>query len=137
MSADALAKEVGYSTQSGISNLENRAVGRGGFKLPDIARALDFSVEWFLNGPDIDDMSLVPPFAHPNLLPHKVEEPQGKYFTSRQRAHQLVDQLSEYGLDRAINMLEVIATAHPRTGEDSAGVSVPARAKYVRSSRAR
>lgn len=54
---------VGYKTQSGISNLENRATGRGGFQLPKIAQALDFSVEWFLNGPDTEDMSQVKPYT--------------------------------------------------------------------------
>lgn len=125
LSGEALAKEVGYSTQSGISNLENRAVGRGGFNLPKIAKALDFSLEWFLNGPDVEDMSLVPSFA--NVAPTgRVEEPQGRYATTRQHAHYLLDQLSELGIDKAITMLEVIAAAHPRGKEVRAGLHVPA-----------
>lgn len=137
MSADALAKEVGYSSQSGISNLENRAVGRGGFKLPDIAKALDFSLEWFLNGPDVEDMSQVPSFYHLDISKTYAAEPEGKYKTTRQQAHDLIDQLSELGVEKAISMLEVIATAHPRTTEDSAGVRVPATTRYVKSARAR
>ena len=47
-----LAEKVGYKTQSGISNLENRISGSGGHKLRDIANTLGVSVEWLLNGPD-------------------------------------------------------------------------------------
>lgn len=126
LSGETLAKEVGYQTQSGISNLENRSVGRGGFNLPKIAKALNFSIEWFLNGPDVEDMALVPPFASSGAA-HRIEEPQGKYATTRQHAHHLLDQLSELGIEKAITMLEVIATAHPRSKEDSAGVPLPAR----------
>lgn len=62
MSADALAQRVGYATQSGITNLENRATGRGGYKLSHIAQALDVSVQWLLGGPDMLDMAHVPGF---------------------------------------------------------------------------
>lgn len=126
LSGETLANEVGYKTQSGISNLENRSVGRGGFNLPKIARRLDFSLDWFLDGPDVDDMTLVPPFGASSMA-HRVEEPQAKYATTRQHAHYLLDQLSEMGVEKAITMLEVIATAHPRSKEDSAGVPLPAR----------
>lgn len=51
-SAALLAEKVGYKTQSGISNLENRISGSGGHKLRDIANTLGVSVEWLLNGPD-------------------------------------------------------------------------------------
>jgi transcriptional regulator with XRE-family HTH domain len=63
LSGEELSEMAGYKTQSGISNLENRATGRGGFQLPKIAQALDFSIEWFLDGPDTDDMSQVKPYA--------------------------------------------------------------------------
>lgn len=63
MSGEELSLKVGYKTQSGISNLENRATGRGGFQLPKIAEVLDFAVEWFLDGPDTDDMRNVNPYA--------------------------------------------------------------------------
>lgn len=52
MSADTLAHKVGYKTQSGISNLENKASGSGGNKIAKIAQVLDVSVDWLLNGPD-------------------------------------------------------------------------------------
>lgn len=62
LSGEELAQLAGYKTQSGISNLENRATGRGGFMLPKIAEKLDFAVEWFLEGPDTDDMNEVAPY---------------------------------------------------------------------------
>ena len=64
LSAEALAQRVGYATQSGITNLENRATGRGGYKLSQIAQALDVSVHWLLAGPDTLDMAHVPGFDH-------------------------------------------------------------------------
>ena len=42
--------------------LENRATGRGGYKLSQIAQALDVSVQWLLGGPDTVDMAHVPGF---------------------------------------------------------------------------
>lgn len=62
LSGEELALRVGYKTQSGISNLENRATGRGGFMLSKIAEELDFSLEWFLEGPDTDNMDTVAPY---------------------------------------------------------------------------
>lgn len=131
LSGETLANEVGYKTQSGISNLENRSVGRGGFNLPKIAKALNFSIDWFLDGPDVEDMSLVPPFGA-STMGQRVEEPLGKYATSRQHAHHLLDQLSDLGVEKAITMLEMISTAHPRSKEDGAGVSLPAQVKRAR-----
>lgn len=60
MSAWDLAKAVGYKTQSGISNLENKATGTGGHKLKDIARVLRVSVDWLLDGPDCDQVTFLP-----------------------------------------------------------------------------
>lgn len=60
--AEELAQRVGYATQSGITNLENRATGRGGYKLTKIAQSLDVSVQWLLGGPDSLDMRHVPRF---------------------------------------------------------------------------
>lgn len=59
-SADELAKKVGYKTQSGISNLENKATGSGGNKISDIARVLSVSVDWLMNGPDTDNVPFLP-----------------------------------------------------------------------------
>ncbi len=63
LSGQELAELVGYKHQSAIGNLENRATGNGGNKLVEIARALNFSVHWFLSGPDTHDMRNVAPFA--------------------------------------------------------------------------
>jgi transcriptional regulator with XRE-family HTH domain len=62
MSGEDLAKKVGYKHQSGISNLENRATGRGGFNIQKIAEALDVSIEWLINGPDTLDTGSVKAF---------------------------------------------------------------------------
>lgn len=78
MSGEELALAVGYKTQSGISNLENRATGRGGFMLPKIAERLNFAVEWFLEGPDTDDMSQVPPYKA-STTGHLAAEENGKW----------------------------------------------------------
>lgn len=72
MSGEELARRAGYKHQSGIGNLENRATGTGGHKIVEIARALDFAVHWFLNGPDTDDMGSVLPFeAPPTISDHR------------------------------------------------------------------
>ena len=60
LSAEERAQRVGYATQSAITNLENRATGRGGYKLGQIAQVLDVSVQWLLGGPDTLDMAHVP-----------------------------------------------------------------------------
>lgn len=68
LSGEELARRVGYKTQSGIGNLENRAAGRGGFALPRIAEELNFAISWFLQGPDTQNMAEVPTFR-PHLEP--------------------------------------------------------------------
>jgi transcriptional regulator with XRE-family HTH domain len=67
MSAEELAHKVGYATQSGIANLENRATGRGGYKLAQIAKVLNVSLEWLLHGDNNTPIAHVPPYT--------VEEP--------------------------------------------------------------
>lgn len=49
-----LANRVGYKTQSGISNLEQRATGSGGNKIGQIAQVLNVPLDWLINGPDSD-----------------------------------------------------------------------------------
>lgn len=56
-----LANQVGYKTQSGISNLEQRATGSGGNKIGKIAQALNVPLEWLVNGPDSDKVPFLPP----------------------------------------------------------------------------
>jgi len=62
MTAEELARHAGYATQSGIANLENRATGRGGYRLPKIAQALNVSLDWLLSGPDEIEMAKVPAY---------------------------------------------------------------------------
>lgn len=134
LSGEELAIKAGYKTQSGISNLENRATGRGGFGLTKIAEALNFSVQWFLQGPDTDDMSTVPPFSRQmQTWPAPVDAPTPvaltevkKYDGPRDLAHRLVDTISSKGLMHAIELLEGLAARHPLEQNDRAGVPVPA-----------
>lgn len=67
ISAERLAEMVGYKTQSGIANLENRATTSGGTKLAKIAKALRVDVQWLLEGPDSDQVPYVKPIAQPPL----------------------------------------------------------------------
>lgn len=129
LSGEELALRVGYKTQSGISNLENRATGRGGFMLPKIAEALDISVEWFIQGPDTDDLSTVDGFkAGSKPKSFSVNEPPISYhaLSTRDKAHQLLDKINDTGLLHVIEMLEAIAARHPINQTDGAGVFVPA-----------
>lgn len=134
LSGEELAIKVGYKTQSGISNLENRATGRGGFALPKIAEVTNFSVEWFLQGPDTEDMTTVEPFARtrqtwpaaPQTPTPGIAETQKTFDTPRDLAHRLVDSISDKGLMHAIELLEGLARRHPLEQKHSAGVSVPA-----------
>lgn len=59
-SGEHLAKLVGYKTQSGISNLEQRATGSGGNKIGQIAKALNVPLDWLVNGPDSDKVPFLP-----------------------------------------------------------------------------
>ncbi len=64
MTAEELALQAGYATQSGIANLENRATGRGGYRLPKIAQVLNVSLDWLLSGPDDIEMANVPAYLN-------------------------------------------------------------------------
>jgi transcriptional regulator with XRE-family HTH domain len=85
-SGEHLAQLAGYKQQSAIGNLENRATGQGGNKLPAIAAALKVPLTWLLEGPDSDVVPFFddpgsaqiaaeplatygPPFAFADLLP--------------------------------------------------------------------
>jgi len=134
LSGEELAIKVGYKTQSGISNLENRWTGKGGYKLPAIAKALNFSVQWFLDGPDTEDMATVPPFdvgmtyvsMRAAITQPMASQPEPLYPTNRQMAHQLLDQLSEAGVLKAIDHLSMLQQLYPIEPNNSAGVFVPA-----------
>lgn len=83
MSGEELAHLAGYKHQSGISNLENRATGRGGFGIQKIAEALDVPIEWLINGPDTENMMTVERFASPQkpliTETHSVREREVEY----------------------------------------------------------
>jgi transcriptional regulator with XRE-family HTH domain len=137
-SAELLATRVGYKTQSGISNLENRATGRGGFALPRIAEELNIALEWFLQGPDTHDMRSVPPYR-PALQPstsvlsenRTARESAPAEYDPKSKAHQLIDMLSEKGLVHALEMLEALAERHPANQTERAGVHVRASRRNI------
>lgn len=68
-SAHALALKVGYKTQSGISNLENRPTGSGGNKVGEIAKALGVPLDWLINGPDTETVPFIHLTAPPQAAP--------------------------------------------------------------------
>lgn len=97
LSANTLAKRVGYRTQSGISNLENGNSGNGGSKIGKIAQELGVSIDWLINGPDCDNV----PF-----LPKKIDP--------RDLLVGLAKNISDEHLQTAIRLLD--ALAEPTTG---------------------
>ena len=122
LSGEQLARMVGYKTQSGISNLENRATGHGGGMLPKIAQALDVSIEWLLQGPEYDDPKDIPKFTSP--LNKKTETTNSNIELLRSRANLLIMMLNENGLNHAIALLEGLSQSHSATKHES-GASVP------------
>ena len=80
LSAEELAHKSGYKTQSGISNLENKATGSGGNKIAKIASVINVSVDWLLNGPDGDT---VPFLVQPPQHPITIGEPMVALFPQR------------------------------------------------------
>lgn len=129
LSGDALARLVGYKTQSGIANLENRATGHGGYKLTLIAQRLNVSLTWLLNGPDTDNMTTVPGFNE--QAPAIAREPLAQYSSMgsdiRAEAHRLLDNMDERGILAVISTLRLLAEANPVTPKtDGSGVSAAA-----------
>lgn len=136
LTAEELASKVGYQTQSGISNLENRHTGRGGFMLPKIAKELDFDVAWFLQGPDTDDMSTVAPFEPDYRRDQRKADnmavcEERRPYTLRETAHALVDNISDAGLVHAVVVLQGLADTHPEQHPDRAGLLVPAPKRHI------
>jgi transcriptional regulator with XRE-family HTH domain len=127
MSGEDLAIKVGYKTQSGISNLENRNGGVGGRKIVEIARALDLSLQWLLNGPDTADLRSVPRFDDDREQARSTEarETSVEYMTPRQTAHYLIDAMSPAGLDTVVEILRMTAAKYPRSEGTGSGVPVP------------
>lgn len=139
LTGEDLAIKVDYKTQSGISNLENRTTGNGGNKLPRIAEVLNFSLEWFMQGPDCDDMATVPPYRpHSGLSdrpkpgnhsPRVSDLSPARYLPARTTAHQLVDLISDAGLEHCLDVLKTFAERYPAQRDQSAGLPLPAHQK--------
>lgn len=133
MSAEMLAARVGYKTQSGIANLENRATGTGGTKLPAIAKELNVDVEWLLSGPDSDTV----PFRRMALeaIPGQVtrfvaeHDPQWPFQTiSRQRVETLLSRLRPARSEAALADIEryldlLLSRWEDEANKDELGVS--------------
>lgn len=68
MTGKQLADKVGYKNQSAISNLENRAATTGGTKAALVAKALNVSADWLLDGPDSDTVPFLPEPARTPVL---------------------------------------------------------------------
>lgn len=131
LSGEELAHKIGYKTQSGISNLENRNGGMGGAKVFLIAQVLDVSLHWLLNGPDTADMRTVPRFSgeQPEAHRYQIREPSPVYATDFQAAHSLIDSMNLEGVRTILEILRMTAAKYPRHETDGAGIPVPASSK--------
>lgn len=112
LSAEELAQLSGYATQSGISNLENRATGRGGNKINQIAAALNVTVDWLMNGPDSDHVPFidigVKTYAPIVAIPFVTNEPDRLI----DEAVHLLSKMSASGRQEAINFLRFLSSQH-------------------------
>lgn len=111
-----LALMAGYKHQSAIGNLEERATGRGGRHITDIADALAVPVEWLLKGPNCDVADIpwkVPPGHHEPGGGRVVREPAANWETPIvQEAMELLGQMSSAGQQEAIRYLRYLAKQH-------------------------
>lgn len=105
-SGEHLAQLVGYKQQSAIGNLENRATGQGGNKLPAIAAALKVPLTWLLEGPDSD----VIPFLDDPSAPPMVAEPVTPYLPYSASS----DVLADPWIDEAVRTLTKLSAADRR-----------------------
>lgn len=109
----------------------------------EIARALNFSLNWFLNGPDVSNMGDVPPFENSitpgdyGLTPANddikfmAKEPEAdSRYELRAVAHQLIDAIDDAGLVAIIETLKIVAAANPKKLPNSpdSGITSPTRA---------
>jgi len=106
MTAETLAARVGYKSASGIINLENRATGRGGYKIDSIAKELDVDEKWLLNGPDTDDMSKVPPYK--DAPTHHVSEAYDSDIFVRGLCNSIIAELPSDSLSKALDYLRML-----------------------------
>lgn len=134
-SGQTLAEKLGYKTQSAISNLENRATGRGGNKLGQVAKVLNVSPDWLLDGPDGPKVPFLntrathwPEATHnarPFLLMDSATDANDDRLTSE--VVTIFTGLSPAGRSEAIRYLRFLASQHspPKFGAESESDSVP------------
>lgn len=121
MSGEELAHLVGYTHQSAIANLENRATGTGGRKISEIAKTLKVPLEWLVNGPDADEVPDAPPTStyqqHESALtPHTVQEANPLSDALMAEGLRLLSNLSIDGKRQAVTYLRFLnggGTANP------------------------
>lgn len=125
MTQGELARRVGFNHQSAIGNLETRNSTRGGFKIMQIAEALEVPVEWLMSGPDGPSV----PYSQPrNEL--EVREPSPTYPSANLGiAIELLRSLKPDQLLEAITYLEFLKGRRQRRSNNSAGSTVPAPTK--------
>lgn len=117
-SQQELAAAAGFSHQSAIANLENRATGSGGRRIWKIAEVLGVPVEWLLSGPDCDDTDIpwkVRPSHGEPVGPPRVQEPLTEYFQEPiivRQAVELLRSMSSAGQQEAIRYLRYLAKLH-------------------------
>lgn len=115
-SGEELAKRCGYKSQSGISNLENRATGSGGNKIARIAKELGVPLDWLINGSDSPDI----PFTY---VQYKAQEYVPLLRAEEERATYPVSRLPDPPTDRqAIELLELFAQLDPEGKSECLGI---------------
>lgn len=129
LSGDELARAVGYSHQSAIGNLENRATGTGGTKIAKIATALRVPVQWLLEGPDGPEV----PYSEPmfssadaisfSIATTEVNEAKTTYLQdgSLTEALQLFRSLPTAARVKAISYMQYLAGEGTRSSEEGHG----------------
>lgn len=126
MSGEELARLVGYSHQSSIGNLENRAGGTGGGRIGQIADALCVPVDWLLRGPDGDNVPFVNATEHKEYeskAPQTCEERPGAYVSLHpveKEALELLSQMTPEGREQCLGYLRYMASQY-RIQSPSAG----------------
>lgn len=90
--------------------------------LPKIAKALDVSIEWLLQGPDFDDPKDIPRFLNANKITLEINS--SNIDSLRSKANTLILLLNENGLHHAIALLEGLSQNHA-TSKHNNGASVP------------
>lgn len=131
MSGEDLAIAVGYKQQSAIGNLENRAGGAGGKKLPDIARALRVPLTWLAEGPDTGEVPFSEPPSTKLTARHatRAAEPTNSQYladASLEEAVNLFTKLRTEQRLKAINyMRDLISRAGPGTNQSEVGKVIP------------